>query len=383
MNADPDFFTELKEWSERKHLILSKYLKMAAMMLGNVVYIDGFAGRGWYDSPNGEQIKGSPLRAAELAKEFSEQQRSYSLRCINIERDPALFRQLETATAPYQGYVTNICGEFVNSLDSILAQVRNDPVICFLDPFGVKGIDLSAIRRLLRRGNGITDLWIRLDTGTIPRLDGFHEHDAASAEQNIDTLKRVYGIMDANKLHAGLQAPTAKERRKRAAELYMGQLLQEYAAVRRGGFACRYHIRTLKGKEKYHLIFAAGDKLPLLRTSEILYDAEEQYKADKQWYLEQRTGQPSLFGLMEPTPDDIFNEKVSQICAQVSQDFSGITALRDEINEHLIIDKKWFGRMKGTHLTAALKRLVAEGKATANSKRFSDDETRFTFCQTP
>ena len=65
MNADPDFFTELKEWSERKHLILSKYLKMAAMMLGNVVYIDGFAGRGWYDSPNGEQIKGSPLRAAE------------------------------------------------------------------------------------------------------------------------------------------------------------------------------------------------------------------------------------------------------------------------------------------------------------------------------
>lgn len=380
MSTDLSFFDERKEWSERKHIILSKYLKMASMMLGNVYYIDAFAGRGWYGGPSGEHIPGSPLRAAMLAQEFREEHRSYTLRCINIERDRELFEQLEAATAPYSDLVTNFNGEFVNTIDSILPLVGNDPVICFLDPFGVMGIDLSAIRRLLARRNAITDLWIRFDTGTIRRLDGLHDVSSPGAAKAFDILTRVYGIADTKKLHAALQGSSPDQRRKRAANLYMRVLVDEYTKIRGKGFACRYPIRTLDGEDKYYMLFAAGNRLPLLRTSDILYDAEEQYRADKQWYQEQTTRQMSLMGMIEPSQEDIFNEKVSQIQEEIVKAFSGKIASRDQINARLIFPPgEWFGRIKGPHLTAALKGLIEADKATASSTRISNGKTQFTF----
>ncbi|HEX6607100.1 MAG TPA: hypothetical protein VF276_09330, partial [Chloroflexia bacterium] len=47
-----EFFSEVKDWSKRKHQILDMYLASASKILGSrwktVVYLDGFAGRGTY-----------------------------------------------------------------------------------------------------------------------------------------------------------------------------------------------------------------------------------------------------------------------------------------------------------------------------------------------
>ena len=66
-----DFFGDIKEWSKRKHQLVSKYLDGFVRILGGsskdyVYYVDGFAGEGIY----GDNYKGSPVRAAELAKSF-------------------------------------------------------------------------------------------------------------------------------------------------------------------------------------------------------------------------------------------------------------------------------------------------------------------------
>ena len=48
------YFVERKEWSARKHELVSSYLESFTKILGGssrgiVYYVDGFAGRGMYD----------------------------------------------------------------------------------------------------------------------------------------------------------------------------------------------------------------------------------------------------------------------------------------------------------------------------------------------
>ena len=85
--------------------------------------------------------------------------------------------------------------------------------------------------------------------------------------------------------------------------------------------------------------------------------------------------------MIEPSQQDIFNEKVSQIQDEIVKEFSGKVASRDQINAYLIFPpREWFGRIKGPHLTAALKGLIEAGKATASSGMISHGKTLFTFC---
>lgn len=153
-----EYFNNLKEWSKRKLDLIRKYLDGASKILGSisvVYYIDGFAGRGSYGEESDDLIPGSPLQAVRLARDSQ----SYSLRCINIEKDPDVFAALEQELRPYKSLVTNINGEFAQHIEQLLSLVGNNPVVCFLDPFGIDGIDWPALSKLICR-RGITDLWI-------------------------------------------------------------------------------------------------------------------------------------------------------------------------------------------------------------------------------
>src|SRR5215467_4739455 len=168
------FFDELKEWSERKLQLLQKYVDAASKIMGSVkqvYYVDGFAGEGIYD----DNSKGSPVRAVELARSYEKNGKPYSLRCINIEEDGKRFANLEATTADFSELVLNLPGTFVDNIDRILQEVSNRPVICFLDPFGIKGIDWSAVERLIKRGPySFTDIWVRFDTYSLSRLYGWY-----------------------------------------------------------------------------------------------------------------------------------------------------------------------------------------------------------------
>ena len=164
-------FDELHEWSERKQKVIRKYVDGAARILGRmgtVYYVDGFAGRGTYGRPGEVQVPGSPLHAAQLAHAYESENRSWKLRCINVEIRPDIYTGLVAATGPYSLLVENLPGSFASNLDRILTLVGTNPVVCFLDPFGVDGIDLSLIERFVRR-RGVTDFWIRFDAHEVRR----------------------------------------------------------------------------------------------------------------------------------------------------------------------------------------------------------------------
>jgi three-Cys-motif partner protein len=79
------FHADVRLWSEIKHDILRKYLRLFVNKLGSagrIYYIDGFAGQGKYDDGK----EGSALIAARLAAKDAAKGKDV-LRCINVEAE--------------------------------------------------------------------------------------------------------------------------------------------------------------------------------------------------------------------------------------------------------------------------------------------------------
>lgn len=372
------FFDELKEWSERKLRLLSNYIDGATRILGtidHVYYVDGFAGRGTYGRAHENQVPGSPIRAALLARQYKDEGRAYSLSCINVENNRETFDELQSATEPYKDVVKNLFGPFIDNVDAILKIVGDNPVICFLDPFGIDGMDMSGIEKLMRRG-GVTDFWIRLEAGEVRRRDGYYSNPEPGADRQFDILRRIYGIYDDNKLHNLLNGFSPQDRKGKAIDLYLKRLSEEFAKTRRrAGFAAAYPINSVEGISKYHLVFSTASKKGLNLASNIVYGIEENYQREVAWYKANRTSQLSLFQL-DPSEDEVFDEKVAQIRKQIQATWSGKSVTRQDIHTDLLLNNHWFGSIKGKHLTAALRSLARENQAT-HMGRISDDNTIF------
>jgi three-Cys-motif partner protein len=217
-----EFFVELKEWSERKLNILEGYLKAFVPVLGShsrtkqVYFVDAFAGAGIYE----DGAKGSAIRSVETARNYEREGKPYSLRCINVENRPDNYQNLVKNTAPFGDLVLNLPGTFADNITRILDETANHSVLCFLDPFGVKGIDWQVIQKLIQRP-APTDLWICFDHITLFRLAGFYDSEAASADKNLATLADTYGISDHDVLRDLLTGETVQEKRHKAVNLYM------------------------------------------------------------------------------------------------------------------------------------------------------------------
>lgn len=357
-------FEELRDWSERKHNLISKYIDSATRILGtvdHVFYIDGFAGRGTYGRNLEDQIPGSPVRAAQLAQRLKNEGRSYSFSCINVESDKNTFSELVAATLPFEDVVINLFGTFSDCLNQILNLVGDKPVLCFLDPFGIDGIDLTAIQKLIRRG-GITDFWIRFEAGEVRRRDGYYSKTSSGADRNFDILRRVYGINDDDELHDLLGGQTPEQRKENAIKLYLQVISEEFAKSRGKGYAAAYRIGSLKGDDKYHLVFSSANNKGLNLASDIVYGIEESYQKQVVWYRKNQTSQLSLFGSLDPSDQEIFDKKVSQITEQILADMAGSSITRRSLHTKLVLNG-WFGEIKGPHITAALRALVNMGRA--------------------
>jgi hypothetical protein len=115
----------------------------------------------------------------------------------------------------------------------------------------------------------------------------------------------------------------------------------------------------------------------------IVYGVEENYQRELQEYRElQEEGklqaeQLYLFVEEEPTPEKIFQEKVTQLKNDIWRKCKGQNLTR--INIHARILDTWFGRIKATHMTQALKTLKDEGFILSVNGNISDEKTIFKF----
>lgn len=374
--TNPDFFDDLKDWSERKLQLLENYVAAASKIMGiigQVYYIDGFAGEGIYDDGS----KGSPVRIAELAQQYKREAKPYSLTCINIEENKKRFTNLQSATAQFGNLVLNLQGTFTSNISRILREIGNQPTICFLDPFGLKGIDWVGVEKIINRSTyASTDLWIRFDAQTALRLRGFFDSQVPNAEQYLETLASVFGIADKDYLNKRLAGRTVEERFQNALSLYKELLVDEFRKLRRTGFADIYPIRTLEGKVKYYLVFATAHPKGITLASEVVYKVEEDYQRQLQEFKESQPYQLSLFSI-DPTQEEIDRHKAERLKEDIWEAGKGQILTRNQIYTAVLTN--WFGKITSKHLSDALKKLQQEGRILKIDGPLSQDTTRFTF----
>ncbi|MCY3022738.1 MAG: three-Cys-motif partner protein TcmP [Planctomycetota bacterium] len=198
------FFKSPKDWSRIKIRVLDKYLQPFCYKLGStyhdVFLVDGFAGAGRYETGQ----DGSPLVGAKWALRMRDEGRPFHLRCINVEADELIHRQLARNLKPYadSGLVKTYKGRFEDHLRGILAEVGDSPTLFFIDPFGVEHIDQDSLAPLRLR-TAKTELLLRLDTPYILRMLGQDKalrSDSESVRRAAQTiLDKVSSIFGADK----------------------------------------------------------------------------------------------------------------------------------------------------------------------------------------
>lgn len=132
-----DFFTKKNLPSELKHQIVNAYLGMfvgktgAKSRDGRVGYVDGFAGPGLYE----DKSQGSPMLAADVADLLA---RTRELVGYFVEEDRGRADDLRAnlASAGHADWaVWNAKVE--DALPEVLAQIGDEPLLVFLDPYGL------------------------------------------------------------------------------------------------------------------------------------------------------------------------------------------------------------------------------------------------------
>ncbi len=355
MSKQTDFFAEMKEWSKRKLNIITKYLdgfsRILGSSLGRIYYVDGFAGQGVYN--NGE--KGSPVLAAEYARKIQSEQRRYQLRCINVELNPEIFDNLIQATISHKSYTRNFQGYFKDNLSDILSLINDCPALFFLDDFGMRGTNFSAVEPILARREQ-TDLWIKFDHKTVLRIAGFFDSDAIHAEGKLELLSAIYGIEDMDYLRNRIAAPSPEQRVENAVTLYLEVLRNAITKYKNSGFAAAYPIRTIENERKYYLVFACSHPKAATLASNVVNGIEETFEIEKLDYKEKQTGQLALFR-PEITEEQTRMSKI-RLTKNAIRNLGEFDQCRIDLHYSLLVENPTlFGKIRGTHLTSALKEL--------------------------
>jgi hypothetical protein len=127
---DEAFFqAELKATTRIKHMVLGADIeKFAYHMPALLYYVDGFAGAGVYAAGGTDQV-GSPVLIARVGQRMQASKPGFHLRCINVEKTPSTYAQLERVTAPFRPDIVeiNFHGPFIDFIPDILERIKEAP----------------------------------------------------------------------------------------------------------------------------------------------------------------------------------------------------------------------------------------------------------------
>ena len=158
--GDEEHFNSYRAQTRVKHAILSDYVPMFFRILKtrnkNLIYFDGFAGRGTYtDDATGEAAPGSPLLALQWTAENHDLVDHVT--AIFAEPSGELFPQLEQAVTAFLNLHPRtrrpalLNQDFQTAVEHVLGEVKGRiaPTFLFVDPCGVSGTSFAAIKKIM------------------------------------------------------------------------------------------------------------------------------------------------------------------------------------------------------------------------------------------
>lgn len=301
---DREHFESYREQTRVKHMILEKYMKVFFTILKmrntNMVYIDGFAGRGTYDGEDGNQEFGSPLRALETIA--GTPAFAHAITPVFFEKDALLYKQLEQSVKAFKQENKNIrepfmaCGEFSISLNNLLDDLERDgqklaPTFLFVDPCGVSGTSFSAIQRFLNIHSCEAFIFFNIDG--VRRIVGL-------GDPTSQTLLDLLGNEERSKeLIARVASSNSAQLREEAIIDYYVNLLKSETPAK---FISPFRVESEHRKVTSHyLLHVTSHPKGFRIMKDVMYS--EGRKADGSGGLEfaqaSHTGELSLFDIQE------------------------------------------------------------------------------------
>ena len=172
-----DFFREKKPWSKYKDLILDYYLKpylaKVNILKRPILIVDCFAGPGRFK--DGEP--GSPLIISERLQEI--QKRGAKVQGLYIEKNPILYKLLETNTHNLPILAITRLGDFREHLDEIADLAKTHTVFVYLDPIKPNELlfdDMESIYTQLEQGRSVETLINLMSTNFLRAVRGIKNH---------------------------------------------------------------------------------------------------------------------------------------------------------------------------------------------------------------
>ena len=233
--ADATHFDSYREQTRTKHRILAGYLPAYYNVLKgyhkNLVYIDGFAGRGYYmDSSSDQLLDGSPLLAMKLLAD--KQDFREKIQCFFIEPRSDHYADLkrvveaQQASQPLVKIPSVAQGTFAEAADELSHHLASStaslaPTFLFVDPCGVEGVRMKDIVQVLARE--WCEAFIFFNYEGVNRIVGLAESSGTSP-----TLIDLFGTKDrVAQLVAVLSAPADSQHREEIILSAFRQALKE------------------------------------------------------------------------------------------------------------------------------------------------------------
>lgn len=309
-----DHFDEFEDHTILKHLILDKYVRAWAEKLlrflgegSQVWFVDAFAGEGGDKKGN----PGSPVIAARIADVIARRfppARSGEppMRVLAIEKDKGRYQRLcaamERFTPPAARLALLRNATLTQRLDGFMSHIGRAPALFFLDPFGVDGLLVDDLPKLLSGPHNevfalFSDIGARRLHATLmteerdvdyevsqvlatPSL--FPEFDEEAAERKRKEVERSTGALKATQAAsqrilaealgpdavAELDATPADERPRKLTQIYMRRL-------REGGarHVISFPVRDSRNAAVYQLVHASKSRQGLRTMKESMYAA--------------------------------------------------------------------------------------------------------------
>ncbi|MCR3720160.1 three-Cys-motif partner protein [Prauserella flava] len=352
-SGEKDTVWELKPHTAAKHQLLTGYLKAWFPILSRwnsrLVFIDGFAGPGIYkgDKP------GSPVQALDVLLEHTHKDAMSSSEFIFMfnEAEKDRYDKLDTVVNEYianhQPWPANIkvktgCDSFEYVAEGILKHLEEQkknlaPTFAFVDPFGVKGLSMDLLSRLLSFDR--CELFVYFDFNTVNRF--------AAAGNIDDRLAELFGT-DQFKRAADL---TGSERKTFLHDLYQSQLMDACGFK----YVKSFEMINETGHTGYFLFYGTRNFMGLKTMKEVMWNVDP--------------GGGAVFSDILAGQDVLFDIKPDTLPLQedLAQQFRGKRVSVETLEQYVVIETPYAAK----HLKkATLKPMQERGIITSpNQKR--------------
>lgn len=299
-----------EEWQyeshmESKHDILAYYLPLWCKIHGaskrNLVYWDGFAGRGDY----AEGERGSPLIAMEVSHQCATKRvrkdKSINLHCIFVEREKENYlylRDLLTDLYPkddgnnwrvYHDEFADVYASLMESGDDMFS--KQYPNFFFLDPYGIKGLPMKLIRQIMARP--MHEVLVNLMAETIKRHRNHPDMEPH--------LKALFEVDDLSRLREIASEPHSEPQ---IAEYYIERLKDPDGANIKYVVAPFSITPDWRNVVKYLLIFATNH----FKGLEVMHDTMDAVSNNEGFsYAGKTDGQGTLRSVLGDDVDEVEN----------------------------------------------------------------------------